>query len=64
MENCERILSDCEGIPMNKPEEVLLKSAREAKSAGSSTVLVAYFDGQVLISHLNGRYHSMDLPTN
>ncbi|KAF3434998.1 hypothetical protein FNV43_RR22085 [Rhamnella rubrinervis] len=48
MENCERIVSDCKGIPMNKPEEVLITSAREAKSAGSSTVLVAYFDGQAL----------------
>ncbi|XP_015893519.3 probable protein phosphatase 2C BIPP2C1 isoform X2 [Ziziphus jujuba] len=48
MENCERILSDCKGIQMDKPEEVLIRSAREAQSPGSSTVLIAYFDGQAL----------------
>lgn len=51
MENCERILSDCKGIQMDKPEEVLIRSAREAQSPGSSTVLIAYFDGQVLTAY-------------
>lgn len=48
MENCERFLSDCKGIPLTKPEDVLVRGATKTKSPGSSTVLVAYFDGQVL----------------
>ncbi|KAG5548532.1 hypothetical protein RHGRI_014025 [Rhododendron griersonianum] len=45
MENCQKIVSNCNSMPLPKPEEVLHQSALEAKSPGSSTVLVAYFDG-------------------
>lgn len=48
MENCERIVSECEGSSGTKPDQVLVKSAAEARSPGSSTALVACFDGQVL----------------
>lgn len=47
LENCEKIVSDYKSVPMIKPEEVLIRSAAESQSPGSSTVLVAYFDGQV-----------------
>lgn len=47
MENCERIVSGC-GEPQGmKPDQVLVETAAKARSAGSSTALVAYFDGQV-----------------
>ncbi|PON63885.1 PPM-type phosphatase domain containing protein [Parasponia andersonii] len=46
MKNCKKIVSDCEGIPVNEPEEVLVRSVAETQSPGSSTILVAYFDGQ------------------
>ena len=36
-----------QGAPGMRPEEVLSKAADEARSPGSSTVLVAHFDGQV-----------------
>ncbi|XP_048439199.1 probable protein phosphatase 2C 71 [Pyrus x bretschneideri] len=48
MENCERFISDCKGLPLTEPEEVLIKGSSNTKSPGSSTVLVAYFDGQAL----------------
>ncbi|GMP39060.1 hypothetical protein CsSME_00010048 [Camellia sinensis var. sinensis] len=48
MENCRKIVSKCNSIPLTNPEEVISKSNLEAKSPGSSTILVAYFDGQVL----------------
>ncbi|KAG7977526.1 hypothetical protein I3843_05G035800 [Carya illinoinensis] len=48
MENCEKIVSDPKIAPVIKPEELLIRSAAESQSPGSSTVLVAYFDGQVL----------------
>lgn len=50
LENCEKIVLDSESVSMTKPEEVLVRSAAESQSPGSSTVLVAYFDGQVYIS--------------
>lgn len=50
MENCGKIVSDPKSAPMIKPEELLIRSAAESQSPGSSTVLVAYFDGQVSIS--------------
>lgn len=50
MENCQRIVSDPKSAPVTKPEELLIRSAAESQSPGSSTVLVAYFDGQVSIS--------------
>ncbi|KAL6179113.1 hypothetical protein ACLB2K_050629 [Fragaria x ananassa] len=46
MENCERFLSDCKGISLTKPEDILVRAAAQTKSPGSSTVLIAYFDGQ------------------
>ncbi|KAG6711139.1 hypothetical protein I3842_05G038700 [Carya illinoinensis] len=48
MENCEKIVSDPKIAPVIKPEELLIRSAAESQSPGSSTVLVAYFDGQVV----------------
>nr|XP_028963142.1 probable protein phosphatase 2C 71 isoform X2 [Malus domestica] len=48
MENCERFISDCKGLPLTEPEEVLIRGLSSTKSPGSSTVLVAYFDGQAL----------------
>ncbi|PRQ20264.1 putative protein-serine/threonine phosphatase [Rosa chinensis] len=48
MKNCERFVSDSKGIPLTKPEDVLVSGATQTKSPGSSTVLVAYFDGQAL----------------
>nr|CAD1837636.1 unnamed protein product [Ananas comosus var. bracteatus] len=47
MENCERYVSKY-GVPGTKPVQILTQAAVEAKSPGSSTVLVAHFDGQVL----------------
>ncbi|THF99135.1 hypothetical protein TEA_027882 [Camellia sinensis var. sinensis] len=46
MENCRKIVSQCNSIPLSNPVEVLNQSALEAQSPGSSTILVAYFDGQ------------------
>ena len=46
MENCVKFVSKYEGT---KPDEILIKSAAEARSPGSSTVLVGYFDGKVCI---------------
>lgn len=53
MANCEEIVSECEERPGTKPEQVLVKSSVDARSPGSSTALVAYFDGQVCSSKLN-----------
>lgn len=50
MDNCERIVADFKGIQVKEPEEVLIRSVAEAQSPGSSTFLVAHFDGQVLTS--------------
>ncbi|OVA03109.1 Protein phosphatase 2C (PP2C)-like domain [Macleaya cordata] len=47
MENCAKIVSECQRVPVPEPDQVLIQSAAEARSPGSSTVLVAYFDGQV-----------------
>ncbi|XP_059648089.1 probable protein phosphatase 2C 62 [Cornus florida] len=48
MEICEKIVIDCNSVPITNPEEVLNRSAVGAQSPGSSTALVAYFDGQAL----------------
>ncbi|GMI74690.1 hypothetical protein HRI_001138300 [Hibiscus trionum] len=48
MENCERIVSDRNGIPITDPVEVLNRAAANTQSCGSSTVLVAYFDDRAL----------------
>ncbi|KAF3794226.1 putative protein phosphatase 2C 71 [Nymphaea thermarum] len=47
MDNCFKLASD-HGGTLIKPEQLLLHAAAETNSAGSSTVLVAKFDGQVL----------------
>lgn len=47
MGKCEDIVSTYENISTIKPADVLIKSAAETHSPGSSSVLVAYFDGQV-----------------
>lgn len=48
MDNCEEIVFKCKGIPITNPREILNRSVAEAQSPGLSTVLVAYFNGQVL----------------
>ncbi|XP_052205399.1 probable protein phosphatase 2C BIPP2C1 [Diospyros lotus] len=48
MENCEKIVSDFSSNLLTDPMEVLSRSALASKSPGSSTILVAYFDGQAL----------------
>ncbi|XP_043697727.1 probable protein phosphatase 2C BIPP2C1 [Telopea speciosissima] len=48
MEGCAKMVSEFQGAQLMKPEEILIQSAAEARSFGSSTVLVAYFDGQAL----------------
>ncbi|OMP06141.1 hypothetical protein COLO4_08317 [Corchorus olitorius] len=44
MKNCEKIVSDRNGVPITDPLEVLNRSAANTQSCDSSTVLVAYFD--------------------
>ncbi|KAJ0078187.1 hypothetical protein Patl1_37189 [Pistacia atlantica] len=46
MENCEKIVSEIQNTSITDPVEVLTRSAAETQSPGSTTVLVAYFDGQ------------------
>lgn len=48
MDGCKKIVTETHGAPGMSTEEVLAKAADEARSPGSSTVLVAHFDGQVL----------------
>ncbi|KAE8670058.1 putative protein phosphatase 2C BIPP2C1 [Hibiscus syriacus] len=48
IENCERIVSDRNGVPVTDPFEVLNRAAANTQSCGSSTVLVAYFDDRAL----------------
>ncbi|GMJ12936.1 hypothetical protein HRI_004962800 [Hibiscus trionum] len=48
IENCERIVSDRNGVPITDPVEVLNRAAANTQSCGSSTVLVAYFDDRAL----------------
>lgn len=47
MEKCKNIVSSHENISTIKPAEVLTRSAAETQTPGSSSVLVAYFDGEV-----------------
>ncbi|MCL7022060.1 hypothetical protein MKW94_009769 [Papaver nudicaule] len=47
MANCAKIVSVSESITVTEPDKVLIGSAAKARSLGSSTILVAYFDGQV-----------------
>lgn len=53
MDRCKKIVSDSQSVPHTFPEEVLKQSALAAQSPGSSTVLVAHFDGQVLSPFVN-----------
>ncbi|KAL2476906.1 putative protein phosphatase 2C BIPP2C1 [Forsythia ovata] len=48
IKNCEIIVSDCTRDSVNNPVEVLKHSVDRTHSPGSSTILVAYFDGQAL----------------
>ncbi|XWS63171.1 hypothetical protein CRYUN_Cryun06bG0073100 [Craigia yunnanensis] len=48
MENCEKIVSDRNVVPITDPVEVLNRAAANTQSCGSSTVLVAYFDDRAL----------------
>ncbi|KAL5209037.1 hypothetical protein ABZP36_004660 [Zizania latifolia] len=48
MDSCKKVVMESQGAPGMRPEEVLAKAADEARSPGSSTVLVAHFDGQAL----------------
>lgn len=48
MENCGKIISNSSIVSIISPLEVLKRSVEEAQSPGSSTILVAYFNGQAL----------------
>lgn len=48
MDSCHRIISASKDAQDLTPSQLLVKAAAEARSPGSSTVLVAHFDGQVL----------------
>ncbi|TVU30828.1 hypothetical protein EJB05_22472, partial [Eragrostis curvula] len=48
MDGCKKFIMENQGAADLRPEQVLSKAADEARSPGSSTVLVAHFDGQVL----------------
>lgn len=47
MENCAKFVAECQTVPGTGPKQILVRSAAKAYSPGSSTVLVAFFDGQV-----------------
>lgn len=47
MDSCHRIISATKDAQDLTPNQLLVKAAAEARSPGSSTVLVAHFDGQV-----------------
>lgn len=47
MQKCENIVSNYQSISLIKPADVLSRSVAETECPGSSTALVAYFDGQV-----------------
>lgn len=46
MENCAKLVEQSEGL-VKSPDEILKQSAIQTQSPGSSTVLVAFFDGLV-----------------
>uniref|UniRef100_A0ACD5WX98 Uncharacterized protein n=1 Tax=Avena sativa TaxID=4498 RepID=A0ACD5WX98_AVESA len=48
MDSSKKIVTENQGAPGMRTEQVLAMAADEARSPGSSTVLVAHFDGQVL----------------
>lgn len=47
MEHCGKIVSNSGGVSILQPLEVLQRIVEEAQSPGLSTILLAYFDGQV-----------------
>lgn len=47
MDGCKKIITENQEASALRPEQILSKAADEARSPGSSTVLVAHFDGQV-----------------
>ncbi|KAF8720693.1 hypothetical protein HU200_023595 [Digitaria exilis] len=48
MDGCKKFITENQEASALRPEQILSKAADEARSPGSSTVLVAHFDGQVL----------------
>ncbi|KAF5196754.1 phosphatase PTC7-like protein [Thalictrum thalictroides] len=48
MENCAKIVSQSDRASITEPDQILIQSAAESHSPGTSTALVANFDGQVL----------------
>uniref|UniRef100_N1R3Y6 Protein phosphatase n=1 Tax=Aegilops tauschii TaxID=37682 RepID=N1R3Y6_AEGTA len=72
MDGCKKVIAESEGGSELSPEQVLSKAAAEARSPGSSTVLVAHFDGQLLhVSNIgdsgflvirNGEVHAKSKP--
>ncbi|KAJ8625741.1 hypothetical protein MRB53_034271 [Persea americana] len=48
MENCAKFVAECQTVPGTGPDQILIQSAAKAYFPGSSTVLVAFFDGQAL----------------
>lgn len=48
MEYCRRIVCDS-GCSLNNTKEVLIRSTAEATLPGSATILLANFDGQVIV---------------
>ncbi|CAN6318700.1 unnamed protein product [Urochloa humidicola] len=48
MDGCKKFITKNQGASDLRPEQILSKAADEARSPGSSTVIVAHFDGQVL----------------
>lgn len=47
MDSSKKIVTENQGAPGMRTEEVLAMATVEARSPGSSTILVAHFDGQV-----------------
>lgn len=47
MQNSEFIVSQCDKDSINDPKQVLNLSVSKTDSPGSSTVLIAHFDGKV-----------------
>ncbi|AQK65772.1 Probable protein phosphatase 2C 71 [Zea mays] len=48
MDGCKKFVTENQGDPDLRPEQILSKAVDEACSPGSCTVLVAHFDGQAL----------------
>ncbi|KAI3774553.1 hypothetical protein L1987_49111 [Smallanthus sonchifolius] len=48
MKTCEKIVSDSSSVPMTNPVELLCRGVKETNMSGSSNVLIANFNDQVL----------------